>query len=58
MGDVIPFQRKTIKPRSLLCANNHHRWVASKNTPFASKQGKLVTVYKCERCGIEKTEGR
>jgi len=56
MGDVLPFQRKATPKRSHLCANGHHRWVIWQKKQFDSRQGKLVTVYRCERCSAEKTE--
>ncbi|HEY3700497.1 MAG TPA: hypothetical protein VGK97_14270 [Spongiibacteraceae bacterium] len=60
MADIIPFQRKSKQPtkRNALCANGHHRWVIWQQKPFDSKQGKLITVYRCERCGAERTEAR
>ena len=62
MADILPFdQTKKRKPeaapkRSALCANGHHRWMIWQKKPFDSKRGKLVTVYRCERCGAERTE--
>lgn len=60
MTDIIPFQRKPKQPTkgNTLCANGHHRWVIWQQKPFDSKQGKLITVYRCERCGAERTEAR
>lgn len=59
MADILPFQRRP--PRgdgSALCRNGHHRWVVWQRKPFDVKQGRLVTVYRCERCGKEKTEAQ
>jgi hypothetical protein len=63
MADIVPFQRAQPKPkakarRNALCANGHHRWVVWQDKPFDSKRGKLVTVYRCERCGAERSEAR
>ncbi|MDX9874193.1 MAG: hypothetical protein RBS88_04725 [Spongiibacteraceae bacterium] len=58
MGDVIPFQRRPVKPKSALCANGHHRWVVVRDNPFDSKQGRLVTRYRCSKCGKERVEAR
>ncbi len=44
------------KARSSLCKNGHHSWVVEKNSQFDVKQGKLVTLYKCKRCGAEKKQ--
>ena len=66
MADILPFQprppgsKSKEKPkapkRSSLCANGHHRWVVWQKKPFDVKLGKLVTVYRCERCGAERSE--
>ncbi|MDB6061444.1 MAG: hypothetical protein JWM78_1547 [Verrucomicrobiaceae bacterium] len=61
MADILPFQRKPKTPatkRSALCANGHHRWVVWQSKPFDVKRGKLVTVYRCERCGAERSESK
>jgi len=44
------------KVRSSLCANGHHKWRVIKNSQFDVKQGKLVTVYECERCQRRKNK--
>ena len=56
MGDVIPFSRKPADRKSTLCQNNHHKWSVVKDAQFDVKQGKLVTVERCSRCG--KTRNR
>jgi hypothetical protein len=56
VGNVVEFKRKPPPKRSLLCSNGHHRWVIWQKKPFDTKQGKLVTVYRCERCGAEKSQ--
>jgi len=33
-----------------LCKSGHHKWVIDKKTVFDSKQGKLVSLYRCSRC--------
>lgn len=58
MGDILPFKRKQAPPKSSLCANGHHRWVVVKADPFDVKQGRLVTRYRCEKCGKERVESR
>jgi hypothetical protein len=57
MGDIIPFKkiRKTPANNNSLCKNGHHKWKVDKAKQFDVKQGKLVTVYKCEKCGEIKT---
>lgn len=57
MADIIPFQKPGATPRrkaSTLCKRGFHKWRVV-NKPFDVKQGKLVTCYRCRRCGAEKT---
>ncbi|OUR86376.1 hypothetical protein A9Q85_06100 [Cycloclasticus sp. 44_32_T64] len=54
MAEIIPFKRKKLSERhkgDTLCRNGHHLWKADKQQKFDVKQGKLVTLYKCKRCG-------
>jgi hypothetical protein len=56
---VLPFKRKTLKEihqGNTLCRNGHHKWVIEKEKQFDVKQGRLVTSYKCSRCGKRKNE--
>jgi hypothetical protein len=58
MGDILAFRKpKAAKKHrgNTLCRRGFHNWVVV-DTPFDSKQGRLVTRYRCERCGEEKTE--
>ncbi len=41
-----------------LCGRGFHRWKVAKERPFDVKQGKLVTLERCERCGKERTSSR
>lgn len=61
MGDVIPFRRPKLTKKAeglALCKSGHHRWVILQSQKFDVKQGRLVTVYRCERCGVTKSEAR
>jgi DNA-directed RNA polymerase subunit M/transcription elongation factor TFIIS len=58
VADILPFKRKPAPKRSVLCENGHHHWAIWQKKPFDSKQGKLVTVYRCERCGAKRSEAR
>ena len=58
MGDVIPFARKPKPKNSTLCLNNHHKWSVDKSQKFDVKQGKLLTVERCTRCGKIRTSLR
>jgi len=56
MGEVISFKRRPSgrKAVSSLCREGHHKWRVDKAKQFDVKLGKLVTVYRCERCGEQK----
>jgi hypothetical protein len=61
MGDVVQLKKK--KPvekhrRSLLYKRNFHQWEIDKERQFDTRQGRLMTLYKCKRCGKTKTEAR
>jgi hypothetical protein len=59
MADILPFKRPEKKtPKKGLCQHGFHRWQVCKEKQFDVKQGRLVTVLRCERCGIEKVEAR
>ena len=56
MGNVVIFKKpKAAKKHKgkTLCKRGFHKW-AVVDTPFDSQQGRLVTRYRCERCGQEK----
>jgi len=61
MGDILPFKKHSLQEKAkhkTLCRNGHHQWQVLKEKQFDVKQGKLVTVSRCERCGVEKQELR
>ncbi|MDD3517269.1 MAG: hypothetical protein PHQ14_02880 [Chromatiales bacterium] len=61
MGDVVRFQRPKASDKAAgrgLCASGFHKWEAVKEKPFDVKQGKLVTLLRCTRCGATRTEAR
>ena len=61
MGDVVKFKRKTPAEKhkgKTLCRHGYHKWVIKTEKQFDVKRGKLVTIYKCARCGKEKVELR
>ena len=48
-------ERRRARARgNTLCKSGHHRWSIDKKREFDVKQGKLVTVRRCERCGATK----
>jgi len=59
MGEILPFKRPKDKRKSqgdTLCRSGHHKWVADKGTRFDVKTGRLVTLYRCARCGKTKVK--
>ncbi|MCU7851248.1 MAG: hypothetical protein KZQ80_03455 [Candidatus Thiodiazotropha sp. (ex Monitilora ramsayi)] len=38
-----------------LCREGFHKWVVDKQSVFDVKQGRLVTRYRCSRCGKTRT---
>lgn len=57
MGDVIDFRRPAPDGKgSLLCRNGHHKWTVWKEKQFDTRAGKLVTVFRCERCEAQKVK--
>lgn len=59
MGDIIPFKKKSLLAKgNTLCKRGFHKWNVLKDQQFDVKQGKLVTVYQCVRCGLTRNEAR
>ena len=61
MSNIIQFKKKTAKEKHgkrILCQNGFHKWEVVTEQKFDVKEGKLVTVYKCKRCGLIKNEAR
>jgi hypothetical protein len=61
MADILPFKKpkpgETHRGRTL-CKSGFHRWAVVQGNPFDSKSGKLVTRYRCSRCGAVKVEAK
>ena len=58
---ILAFKRPSARDRNrgkTLCLNNFHKWQVVSERKFDVKQGRLVTLYRCQRCGREKTELR
>lgn len=54
MADILPFKRPKAGDRhrgKSLCRHGHHKWEVDKQSVFDVKTGKLVTRYRCSRCG-------
>lgn len=59
MGKVVPFRKPDLKRKAkamTLCRHGYHKWKPLKDKRFDVKAGKLVTVYRCERCGLARNE--
>lgn len=56
MGQVIPFKKKSSNKKNTLCKSGFHKWLIVKDKQFDVKQGKLTTVFQCQRCQKIKTE--
>ena len=55
MNNVVRFPRASERHKGkTLCRNNHHKWQVDKQQIFDVKLGKLVTIYRCSRCGATK----
>ena len=60
MGDVIQFNKAGLKNKHkgrTLCKSGFHKWIVI-DTPFDVKKGKMLTAYRCSRCGETKTESK
>lgn len=61
MGEIVKFKRPKPGARhqgKTLCQHGFHKWQVVTEQQFDVKQGKLVTLFKCTRCGAAKTESR
>ena len=61
MGEIVKFKKPSLRDKAegkTLCKSGFHRWEVITARKFDVKQGKLVTLRRCERCGREKTELR
>jgi len=60
MNTVLQF--KKIRPKDkhrgkTLCKSGFHKWAVVNENPFDVKSGKLISRYRCQRCGKIKTQG-
>lgn len=54
MGELIPFKRPRASDKhagNTLCRRGFHKWAVEQGKQFDVRQGKLVTIYRCARCG-------
>lgn len=55
MSNVLPF-KKPATPAKGLCQHGFHKWQIVQEKQFDVKQGRLVTLYSCARCGEKKVK--
>jgi len=61
MGAVIRFQKRSLTAvgkGKTLCRHGFHQWRIVTERRFYVKRGKPATLYRCGRCGTEKTGRR
>ena len=61
MTNILPFKRPSPFEKhkgQTLCKSGFHKWKIEADKKFDVKEGKLVTVLECERCGASKVETR
>jgi hypothetical protein len=59
MAEILTFKRKSAGERhkgKTLCRNGHHKWEIESQSVFDVKQGRLVTRFRCVRCGQTRTK--
>lgn len=59
MGEVVQFKRPSAAEKhkgKTLCRSGFHKWAVVQEKQFDVKQGKLVTLYRCQRCGEQKVK--
>ncbi len=58
MADILPFKRPKAKKNKgkTLCLEGFHKWKVVTSNQFDVKEGRLVTRYRCERCGATKVK--
>jgi hypothetical protein len=48
-------ERKTKATGNTLCQRGFHKWKVDQHKQFDVRQGRLVTLRECERCGARRT---
>jgi len=55
LGKFRKQRRKQTARGKTLCARGFHKWIDDEKKQFDVKQGRLISIQRCERCGAEKT---
>jgi len=61
MSNVVPFKKPSLKEKAkgkTLCGRGFHKWEIDQTKQFDVKQGKLITVHRCRRCGATRASAR
>lgn len=59
MGEVVQFRKPKAAGKArgkTLCRRGFHKWAICKEKQFDVKQGRLVSVFRCSRCGVLKSK--
>jgi len=59
LSTILPFKKPSPAKKhkgKTLCRSGFHKWAVQTENKFDVKQGKLVTVLKCSRCGETKNK--
>jgi len=59
MAQIIKFKKPSLKEKhkgKTLCKSGFHKWQILQEKQFDVKSGKLITLYKCIRCGETKVK--
>jgi hypothetical protein len=59
MGEVVRFKKPALRQRAdgkTLCRSGFHKWRVVAERQFDVKQGRLVTLERCARCGAQRTK--
>ena len=59
MGKVVAFRKPSLKEKhrgNTLCRRGFHKWEVESEKTFDVRQGRLVTSWRCKRCGATKTK--
>jgi hypothetical protein len=59
MGELLKFKKPKLSEKykgRTLCHSGLHKWKVEKESRFDVKEGKLVTMLRCSRCGKTKVK--
>ncbi len=59
MGKIVAFKKPSLKEKhkgNTLCRRGFHKWEIESEKRFDVKKGKLVTAWRCRRCGKRRSK--